>query len=443
MALFEVLMPQMGESITEATITRWLKNVGDHVAVEDPIVEVATDKVDSEIPAPVGGVIQKLLFAEGDVVEVGKPLALIETDPDKASDNVQSKLPHSKDENISKAPLIQVEISKTTLSAAPSGNVENGETMRYYSPLVKQIALTEGIDRTELDTIKGSGKDNRVTKDDILSYLEHKQKVKTNKDVQGKDFEQKSPLQNKKSPVKTILTDSGDQVIEISRVRKLIMDHMIASQATSVHVTSIVETDVTQLVKWREIHKNEFRKRYDINLTYMPAFLWAIAKTLKDYPAINASLVGDKIVIHKNINVGMATALPDGNLIVPVIKSADQHTLYDLAVKINDLANRARHGKLLPDDTQGGTFTITNIGSFGTLIGTPIINQPQLAILATGAIVKKPVVVETELGDTIAIRSMMYLSMSYDHRIIDGALGGLALKRIGEYLSQWDLNREI
>jgi 2-oxoglutarate dehydrogenase E2 component (dihydrolipoamide succinyltransferase) len=443
MADFEIVMPKMGESIIEATITKWLKNVGDVVTEDEAIVEIATDKVDSEIPSPISGTIKKLLYQEGDVVAINEVVAIIETDnkidTKKPSPSTGEKISPEKPDDVvftqRETPLI--------FSATTEGKLNKDSGSRFYSPLVRNIAKEEGVTFKELETIEGSGKDNRVTKDDILKYIENRKKGSSEPGKSGTDDKKKPQSGQPKSGVIEPKTEKGDEVIEMTRMRKLIVEHMVTSKDTSVHVTSVIEIDVTNLVNWREKNKIHFQKREGDKLTFTPVFIWAVAKTLKDYPLLNSSVGQDKIILRKSINIGMATALPDGNLIVPVIKNADHKSLLGLVKSVNDLANRARNNKLQPDEIQGGTFTLTNVGTFDTIFATPIINQPQVAILAAGAIKKKPLVVETEHGDTIGIRSMMYLSMSYDHRIIDGALGGMALKRIGEYLQNWDVNQEI
>ncbi len=445
MAQFEIVMPKLGESITEATITKWLKKPGDTIAEDEAIAEIATDKVDSEIPSPVEGTLQELLFEEGDVVEIGKVIATLSIDGDEQEDAQEKKQDdRPSTENQQQAQPAELEVK--TEQAAETITAK-GASGRFYSPLVRNIAKTEDIGMDELEQIEGSGKDNRLTKDDLLSYLEKRQDRKDTGKIQPEHSAGKasapSASKTKTAHAPQVKAESGDEVIEMNRMRKLIVDHMVASKDTSVHVTSVVEIDVTNLVSWREKHKKSFEKQEGEKLTFTPIFVWAIAKALKDFPMLNSSLSGNNIILRKNINIGMAAALPDGNLIVPVIKNADHKSLLGLAKSVNDLANRARNNKLQPDEIQGGTFTLTNLGTFDTIFATPIINQPQVAILGTGAIKKKPVVLETQQGDTLAIRSMMYLSMSYDHRIIDGALGGMALKRIGEYLQNWDVNQSV
>jgi 2-oxoglutarate dehydrogenase E2 component (dihydrolipoamide succinyltransferase) len=434
MAKFEIVMPRLGESIIEATITKWLKNPGDRIAEDDALAEIATDKVDSEIPSPVEGILEKLLFQEGDTVEVGKTVALIQTTREEQNnENIaeSDKRPHTPDEKLTQD---ESQIDENLI-------ISKGESGRFYSPLVRNIAKQEKLTMSDLDAIPGSGKEGRVTKEDLLAYL---QKRKKDTSSPGQEIiSNKIPATAKTHTTPDLKTGPGDEVFELSRLRKLIADHMVASKETSVHVTSIAEFDVTNLVKWRDKYKKIFEAREGEKLTFTPIFIWAIARTIKDYPMINASLIDNRIIVRKNVNIGMATALPDGNLIVPVIKNADHKSLTGLAKSVNDLANRARLNKLLPDEIQGGTYTITNLGTFDTLFATPIINQPQVAILGTGAIKKKPVVIESEKGDSIAIRSMIYLSMSYDHRIIDGALGGMVLRQIGRYLENWDITQTI
>ncbi|TVQ07816.1 MAG: 2-oxo acid dehydrogenase subunit E2 [Bacteroidetes bacterium] len=442
MARFEIVMPSLGESITEATITRWLKQVGDKVAEDDAIAEIATDKVDSEIPSPVAGVIKELLFQEGDVAEVGKPIVIVMTEGEEVDAEEKAETSKEKTDapsaqppsDSSKSDPLEITTTAAISSKGPSG--------RFYSPLVRNIAREEKITLEELDKIEGSGKEGRVTRDDMLTYLKNRShSPKT--EPQQTSTSPSTAAGGRPVSAPNVKTDSGDEVIEMTRMRKLIVDHMVNSEATSVHVTSVIEIDVTNMVHWREKHKKTFERREGEKLTFTPIFIMAVAKTLKEFPMLNASVSGDKIILRKNINIGMAAALPGGNLIVPVIKNADHQSLIGLAKKVNDLAVRARNNKLQPDEIQGGTFTLTNLGSFDTIIGTPIINQPQVAILATGSIKKRPVVIETEQGDLIGIRHMMYLSMSYDHRIVDGALGGMALKRMGEHLQNWDINQVV
>lgn len=441
MAEFQLVMPKMGESIAEATIIRWLKNEGDVIAVDEAVLEIATDKVDSEVPSPKGGILGKKLFKEGDVVAVGAVVATITTEGDSSVGNA-APVAETKSE-----PSVVVNNSNAVATPSPvsqSGNTGN----KFYSPLVLNIAKAEGVSMSELENINGTGKDDRVTKRDILDYVENRSNGKiaapasTPAPVPATPVTESKPAPAApKSP--SITLNPGDEIIEMDRMRKLIAEHMVMSVSTSPHVTSFVEADVTNLVKWRDKNKDAFKKREGENLTFTPLFIEAVVKAIKDFPMINISLDGDKIVKRRNINIGMAAALPSGNLIVPVIKNADTKNLLGLAKEVNDLANRARQNKLSPDDIQGGTYTLTNVGTFGNVMGTPIINQPQVAIMATGAIRKKPAVIETEFGDVIAIRHMMFLSHSYDHRVVDGALGGSFVRRVADYLENWDINREI
>ena len=445
MAQFEIVLPRMGEGITDATLIRWLKKTGDEIAEEEALAEVATDKVDSEIPSSVAGVVKELLFEEGDVIEVGKVIAIITTEQEvPANSSVKKEEAATLDdkeekpqEESDRSEIPQKGAIPITLSGASGESLPaKGSSGRFYSPLVRNIAKQEGVTIEELDSLEGSGKESRITKDDLLKYLSNR--TAPQKTATTTSSATSAPPQ----PILPLTTD-GDQVVEMTRMRKLIADHMVFSRNTSVHVTSVVEIDVTNLVNWRNKYKTIFEKREGEKLTFTPIFIWAIAKTLREYPMLNASVDNNKIIVKKNINLGLAAALPDGNLIVPVIRDADHKNLLALAKIVNDLAKRARINKLQPDEIKEGTFTLTNVGSFDTLFATPIINQPQVGILAVGAIKKKPVVLETDFGDTIAIRSMMYLSMSYDHRVVDGALGGMALKRIGEYLQNWDSNQTI
>jgi 2-oxoglutarate dehydrogenase E2 component (dihydrolipoamide succinyltransferase) len=432
----------MGESVAEATITTWLKAVGDVIEEDEPIVEIATDKVDSEVPSPASGVLKEILFQEGDVVEVGTSFAVIQTEGKVENDSA----PIASKEANSQSVEIEKEVETTILE--PLNETENIENLtanndgKFYSPLVRSIAKEEGVTASDLNTIEGSGSNGRVTKKDILSYLSNKGNEKTSSPAaQTTSTAIKAvPVQHKSSAS----IDSGqNEVIEMDRMRKLIADHMVMSVQTAPHVTSFVEADVTNIVLWRNKIKNKFQEKEGEKFTFTPIFLEAVAKALRDFPMVNSSIDGDKIIVKKDINVGMATALPSGNLIVPVIKNADQLNIVGLAKKVNDLANRARVNKLSPDEIQGGTYTISNVGTFGNVMGTPIINQPQSAILALGAIRKKPAVMETPTGDVIAIRHMMFLSHSYDHRNVDGALGGQFVKRVADYLENFDLNREI
>jgi len=427
MAQFEIIMPKLGESIIEATITKWLKAVGDAVEEDDAIAEIATDKVDSEIPSPVEGTIKELLFNEGDVVEVGKIIAIINIEgEDVAADN--SEVEPAKEtttEEVSKP-------TKVVAAESPKSEVAANfaEAKRFYSPLVKSIAKKENISLKDLESIPGSGKDGRVTKQDILNYLQGRPAVS-------------SPAEAPVHKAPAVVTESGDEIFEMDRMRKLIADHMVMSKQVSPHVTSFIDVDVTRIVNWRNKVKEIIMAREKEKLTFTPIFIKAAASALKSYPGVNASVDGTKMIFRKRINIGMATALPNGNLIVPVIKDADNKSLLGIAKDVNDLAARARSNSLLPDEIQGGTFTVTNFGTFDSLTGTPVINQPQAAILGIGAIRKKPVVIETADGDMIGIRHIMILSLAYDHRIVDGALGGMYLKRLKEILESWDVNRDI
>ena len=428
MANFEIVMPKLGESIIEATITKWLKSPGDAIEEDDAIVEIATDKVDSEIPSPVEGVLKEVLYQEGDVVEVGKVIAKVEIEgEDSAAATEAAAASLAVEEKKVEAPVATAPATAT--SPAP---VE-AEATRFYSPLVKNIAKTEGISMAELESISGSGKDGRVTKQDVLDFLKNKPAAATT-----------SSAATPPAPTSPPVTSSaGDEIMEMDRMRKLIADHMVMSKQVSPHVTSFIEVDMTNVVNWRNKVKDMVLKREREKLTFTPILIEATAQAIKDYPRINASVDGNNIIIRKNINIGMAAALPDGNLIVPVIRNADQKSLLGLTKDVNDLANRARANNLLPDEIQGGTFTTTNFGSFASITGTPIINQPQVAILGIGAIRKKPVVIETPQGDMIGIRHMMILSLAYDHRIVDGALGGMYLKRVSELLENFDTDRNI
>ena len=430
MANFEIVMPKMGESIIEATITKWLKNVGETLEEDESIVEIATDKVDSEIPSPVEGMLVDVLFSEGDVVPVGTVIALVKTDDDETEE--EEPAPVQKVEKITAEPgsVIKEALSVSTVTE------DFRDSTRFYSPLVKSIAKKEGISVNELDSIQGSGKDGRVTKQDILKHLETRRNAPKAAVSMATD-----PVKKMQTP--KVTTSVGDQVVEMDRMRKLIADNMVMSKQVSPHVTSFIDVDVTNIVNWRNRVKDEFLKREGEKITYTPIFFKATAQALKEFPQINASLDGYNIIYRKDINIGMATALPSGNLIVPVIRNSDEKNLLGITKSVNDLANRARNNKLKPDEISGGTFTITNFGSFDSLTGTPIINQPQVAILAVGAIRKQPAVLETEMGDVIAIRNIMILSMAYDHRIVDGALAGMFLKRLKEILENWDVNRVI
>ena len=426
MAHVELIMPKMGESIMEATILRWVKNVGDKIAMDESVLEIATDKVDSEVPSPIEGILMEIRFKENDVVPIGTVIAIIATE---AADATPTASPAA----TTQIATPQVAAPATTV-AAPT-NVANTSS-RFYSPLVKNIAKQENISIAELEAIAGSGAEGRLTKKDILSHVENRQATPA-------PLATPKPATTPSVAPASISVSGNVEIIEMDRMRKLIADHMVMSKQTSPHVTSFVEADVTNMFNWRSKAKGEFSKKYGENITFTPIFVEAVARAIRDFPMINASIDGTKIIIKKDVNIGMAAALPTGNLIVPVIKGADQLNLAGLTKQVNDLANRARANQLKPDDIQGGTFTLTNVGTFGNVMGTPIINQPQVAILATGAIKKKPAVIETEYGDVIAIRQMMFLSLSYDHRVVDGALGGSFLRRVADYLEQFDVNRKV
>jgi len=437
MAKFEIIMPKMGESIIEATITKWLKNEGDRLEEDDVIVEIATDKVDSEIPSPVEGILVKTLFNEGDVVPVGEVIALVELDAEEGEEE-----PKMATELITGLETIEIK-EDTTVETEPEKPASAGfaAASRFYSPLVKSIARTEQISLTELEQLKGSGKDGRVIKQDVLSYLENR------KSGGGAiSSATKQSTINKETPkisLPTVNTNAGDQIVEMDRMRRMIADHMVMSKQVSPHVTSFIDVDVSAMVKWRNKVKDRFLKREGEKITFTPIFIDAAAQALREFPQVNASVDGYNMIYRKNINIGMATALSNGNLIVPVIKNVDDKSLLGVVKSVNSLANKARTNTLSPDDIQGGTFTMTNFGTFDSLTGTPIINQPQVAILGVGAIRKKPVVIETEQGDVIAIRHIMILSLAYDHRIVDGALGGMYIKKVKEILENWDPDREI
>ncbi|MES2748546.1 MAG: dihydrolipoamide acetyltransferase family protein [Bacteroidota bacterium] len=434
MAKFELKLPKMGESVAEATITNWLKNVGETIAADEAVLEIATDKVDSEVPSEVSGTLTEILFQVNDVVKVGQTIAIIETEggstePMKAADAI--------------APVVAqvektVEVAKESVAPADFSTSD-----KFFSPLVKNIAKEEGVSIAELETISGSGKDQRVTKEDILNYIKNRGSQPAVASQPTTPTPQ--PISQSTQPstqAVPVSVNGGDEIVEMDRMRKLISGYMVASVQTSAHVQSFIEVDVTNIVKWRDKVKAAFEKREGEKLTFTPIMMEAVAKALKDFPGMNISVDGDYIIKKKNINLGMAAALPNGNLIVPVIKNADQLNLVGMAKAVNDLGNRAKAGKLKPDDTQGGTYTVTNVGTFGSVFGTPIINQPQVGILALGAIRKVPAVIETPEGDFIGIRQKMFLSHSYDHRVVDGALGGSFVKRVAEYLEAFDVNRE-
>jgi 2-oxoglutarate dehydrogenase E2 component (dihydrolipoamide succinyltransferase) len=449
MAQIEIRLPKMGESVTEATITNWLKNVGDAVAMDEPLVEVATDKVDNELPSEAAGILVQQLFSKDQVAQVGDVIAIISTDGD-TTPAPTSAAPAMVEKA---AEIVTTAVQNSSVSA---GNETSISSDKFFSPLVKSIALKEGISSAELEGITGTGLAGRVTKKDVIAFIENKGSVTatvaptvetvtttTNQTVATPVMagENKSFLANIKEPI--VVPNPGDEIIEMDRMRKLIAEHMVMSSHVSPHVTSYVEADVTNIVNWRNKTKKEFEKREGENLTFTPIFMEAIVKAIKDFPMINVSVSGTTIIKRKDINIGMATALPSGNLIVPVIKNADRMNLTGIAKSVNQLARNARDNKLKPEDIQGGTYTVTNVGTFGNVMGTPIINQPQVAILALGAIRKVPAVIETPNGDFIGIRQKMFLSHSYDHRVVDGALGGQFVRRVADYLEQFDVNREL
>lgn len=420
----------MGESVAEATLTSWLKNEGDLIELEEGILEIATDKVDSEVPSDYEGTLIKKLYKEGDIIKIGEPFAIIETTSD-----VLESIPT---QDLSAYDEPNTILSKTTVDESISTNVNKviGKANRFYSPLVKNIAKKEEIDLEELHQINGTGRNGRVTKDDILNYLENRTPHSLPK-LKKTD----NSLSTQTAPTTSFSGES--EIIEMDRMRKLISNHMVNSKKTAPHVTSVVEIDVTNLVNWRNKVKDDFLKKEGYKLTFTPIFVEAVAKAIKDFPMINVSVDGENIIVKKDANIGMAVALPSGNLIVPVVKGANNLNLIGMAKSVNNLTQKARNNKLAPDDVQGGTFTITNIGTFGNIIGTPIINQPEVAILATGVIQKKPAVIETPEGDFIGIRQMMFMSMSYDHRVVDGMLGGSFLRKVGDYLENFEINRQI
>lgn len=450
MANVELVMPKMGESIMEATILSWLKKEGDTIEADESILEVATDKVDTEVPTTAAGVLTQILAQEGDVVPVGQTIAIISTN---GEDNVSSNGAATKE--VAPEPAPEPVAVEEAVAAAPAPAVtataEKPPAGRFYSPLVLNIARQENISMVELEGLPGTGKDQRVTKKDILAYIKTRTSTPAETTAPAVEAPVATPAVAQKpatpapasSPAISVSANAGDEIIEMDRMRKMIAERMVDSKQTSPHVTSFVEADVTAIVKWRDKVKNEFQARENEKLTFTPIFLEAVVKAIKDYPMINISVDGDKIIKRKNINVGMAVALPTGNLIVPVIHNTDQFNMVGLVKKVNDLANRARENKLLPDELAGGTYTISNVGSFGNVMGTPIIMQPQVGILALGAIVKKPAVIETPEGDLIGIRHKMFLSHSYDHRVVDGALGGMFVRRVADYLEQFDVNRAI
>lgn len=437
MARFELKLPKMGESVAEATITNWLKEVGDKIEADEAVLEIATDKVDSEVPSEVSGILVEQLFGKDDLVQVGQTIAIIETEGDSPVAQVTNEV-------AAPAEVAAIEATIETVKETVTAPQDFSGSDKFFSPLVKNIAKEEGISFAELEVMQGSGKDGRVTKEDILKYIEDRKAgvVETPK-IAVAAPKVAEPVVQKSQQAVPVSVNGGDEIIEMDRMRKLISGYMTASVQTSAHVQSFIEVDVTNIVKWREKVKTAFEKREGEKLTFTPIMMEAVAKALKDFPGMNISVDGDYIIKKKNINLGMAAALPNGNLIVPVIKNADQLNLVGMAKAVNDLGNRAKAGKLKPDDTQGGTYTVTNVGTFGSVFGTPIINQPQVGILALGAIRKVPAVIETPEGDFIGIRQKMFLSHSYDHRVVDGALGGSFVKRVAEYLEAFDVDRDF
>lgn len=449
MAQFELVMPKMGESVAEATIIKWLKQEGEMIEAEESVLEIATDKVDSEVPAPVEGKLVKRLFAEDEVVQVGQVIALIETEA--SADQAVAPAPSA----APAAEAVQAVAARVDEAVTAAGNqdIPREANGKFYSPLVRSIAKEEGISLSELEAIHGSGENGRVTKGDVMSFLENRSSnghaVPASKPAPAAPAASPAVASSNKvaapAAIKapSVTINEGDEIIEMDRMRKLISDHMVMSKHVSPHVTSFVEVDVTNLVNWRNKIKSSFEKREGEKITFTPIFIEALVKSIRDFPMINISVDGDRIVKRKRINIGMAAALPSGNLIVPVIHDADRLNLLGLTKAVNDLASRARQNKLKPEEIQGGTYTLTNVGTFGNVLGTPIINQPQVAIMAAGAIIKKPAVLETPDGDVIAIRHKMFLSHSYDHRVVDGALGGSFVRRVADYLEAFDPNREI
>lgn len=451
MAQVELIMPKMGESIMEATILKWVKNVGDSVELDETILEIATDKVDSEVPSPIEGVIAKILFEQDDVVAIGEVIAIISTDGEvvtPAAAPTTASEPAASQNGQSNGVSAPAKVAEPALAVATAvANNPQSSDGRFYSPLVKNIAKKENISTQELNTIPGSGKDGRVTKSDMLAYVENRQSTPQTAALSAipavQNIAATPPKAQSKAAPAAVQASGNTEIVEMDRMRRLIADHMVMSKHTSPHVTSFIEVDVTNLVNWRNKIKGEFQKKHGEKITFTPIFMEAVAKAIRDFPMVNVSVDGKNIIVKKDINIGMAAALPSGNLIVPVIKNADQRNLMGLTKSVNDLASRARANKLKPDEVQGGTFTLTNVGTFGNVMGTPIINQPQVAILAVGAIRKKPAVIETEYGDVIAIRQMMFCSLSYDHRVVDGFLGGSFLRKVGDYLEAFDHTQEI
>lgn len=453
MSKFELKLPQMGESVAEATLTTWLKEVGETIEMDEAIFEIATDKVDSEVPSEVEGVLLERRFDVDDIIKVGEVVAVIQTDGDIVEMTSNGADSVEETEDVVEAPVAVLENQMTEIKESVAVPVQDfSSSERFYSPLVKNIAKEEGISMEELEAIIGTGKEGRVTKNDIKAFLENRSTngntaavvAPISKEVSKPAVQvETSKVASEKPKTEPVAVADGDEIIPLTRMGKLIAQHMVDSVSTSAHVQSFVEVDVTNVVNWRNKSKKAFEEREGEKLTFTPIFMEAVAVALKKYPMVNISLDGDKVIKKKNINIGMAAALPDGNLIVPVIKNADQLNLVGMAKTVNDLANRSRNNQLKPDDIKDGTYTVTNVGSFGSIFGTPIINQPQVGILALGAIRKMPSVIETDQGEFIGIRSKMFLSHSYDHRVVNGALGGMFVKTVADYLEAWDVNREI
>lgn len=445
MAKFELKLPKMGESVAEATLTNWLKQVGDTIEADEAVLEIATDKVDSEVPSEVDGVLVEQLFQADDVIQVGQTVAIIETEAEVAVDvPAPAAEPVAVPESAPQPAAVKEVTQRVEEAVEHVHQTVSSSSERFYSPLVRNIATTEGISQAELDQIPGTGKDNRVTKQDILSYLENRGSAPAAvPPPSSRAAVAETPASTPTQPAAPVSVNGEDEIIEMSRMGKLIAHHMRESVSTSAHVQSFVECDVTNVWNWRNKIKNIYQQREGEKITFTPIFLEAVARALKDFPMMNISVDGDRIIKKKQINLGMAAALPDGNLIVPVIKNADQLNLVGMSKAVNDLANRARNNQLKPDEIQGGTYTVTNVGTFGSVMGTPIINQPQVGILALGAIRKVPAVIETPDGDFIGIRYKMFLSHSYDHRVVNGALGGQFVKAVADYLEAWDVDREI
>lgn len=451
MAEIELIMPKMGESVAEATIIKWLKEEGDTIEAEESVLEIATDKVDSEVPAPEDGVLIKKLFNEDDVVQVGQVIAIIQTEGGAAA-APSAPASEAPAQEASSAPAAAQEAEKMVANGVATAAIEipRSANGKFFSPLVRSIAKEENVSLGELEKLNGSGSEGRVTKADILAYVENRGSAPAAAPSAPAPAAKSAPAAAPAAksapapkPAAPVSIGANDEIIEMDRMRKMIADHMVMSKHTSPHVTSFVEADVTNLVNWRNKVKGEFLKREGEKITFTPLIIEALVKAIKDFPLINVSVDGTNIIKRANINIGMAAALPSGNLIVPVIKNADNYNLVGLTKQVNDLARRARENKLSPDEISGGTYTLTNVGTFGNVLGTPIINQPQVAIMAAGAIIKKPAVIETPEGDMIAIRHKMFLSHSYDHRVVDGALGGMFVRRVADYLEQFDPNREF